>query len=165
MELGPCKPTVGGENTTTNEFSWTNNANVIFLDQVCSTPVFFCLTLSSTPTHVASQRRVFVQRRKRSHQFRRCSSRRLGLSPDFHPNVSQILGSSIHSYWWELCRTLHSSHRQRDFQFKWTCCFQSSRVWCCSSEYGFHCYRKRLDWSFNPIRILSRYGTIFFLFF
>ena len=39
IELGPCRPTEGGENTTYNQYSWNSNANVIFLDQV-HTPSF-----------------------------------------------------------------------------------------------------------------------------
>ncbi|KZV90898.1 hypothetical protein EXIGLDRAFT_719842 [Exidia glandulosa HHB12029] len=33
LELGPCKVTEGGLNTTSNPHSWTNNFNMIFLDQ------------------------------------------------------------------------------------------------------------------------------------
>ena len=33
MELGPCRPTQGGGGTVYNSFSWTERANVIFLDQ------------------------------------------------------------------------------------------------------------------------------------
>ncbi|KAI9479496.1 Alpha/Beta hydrolase protein [Zychaea mexicana] len=33
MELGPCVVNEAGDDTTINEFSWNNNASVIFLDQ------------------------------------------------------------------------------------------------------------------------------------
>lgn len=33
MELGPCRVSPGGNTTTNNKYSWTNKANVIFLDQ------------------------------------------------------------------------------------------------------------------------------------
>jgi cathepsin A (carboxypeptidase C) len=34
MELGPCRAMPGGQNTTFNQYSWNDKANVIFLDQV-----------------------------------------------------------------------------------------------------------------------------------
>ncbi|KAJ1532677.1 hypothetical protein HK096_006326 [Nowakowskiella sp. JEL0078] len=33
MELGPCRATESGSGTEYNEYSWNNNANIIFLDQ------------------------------------------------------------------------------------------------------------------------------------
>ncbi|EJD54384.1 hypothetical protein AURDEDRAFT_179551 [Auricularia subglabra TFB-10046 SS5] len=33
MELGPCRVTEGGLNTTVNEYSWNTNFNIVFLDQ------------------------------------------------------------------------------------------------------------------------------------
>ncbi|KAJ3187766.1 hypothetical protein HDU85_006159 [Gaertneriomyces sp. JEL0708] len=33
MELGPCRVNPGGNGTTVNDYSWNNQANVVFLDQ------------------------------------------------------------------------------------------------------------------------------------
>lgn len=49
MELGPCKPTKGGLNVTSNPHSWNNNANIIFLDQ--PTNVGFSYSEGKSPTN------------------------------------------------------------------------------------------------------------------